>query len=119
MPSAIIELRLDSAFFQEDIIKYLLREKIEFAMKVPMWKWLYLKELIILRKRWTPSGKSFRLLKRWSRLILGELICRWMTFYREKLSETPKLAHQLDFFTPDDGYYDSSLEPINNAAKVV
>lgn len=108
LPGVVIELRLDSAFFQEDIIKYLLREKIEFAMKVPMWKWLYLKELIMLRQRWTPVTNK---LSSFETLVPIE---SWgidlpMTFYREKLSETPKLGHQLDFFTPDDGYYEHSV----------
>lgn len=108
VPGAVIEVRLDSAFFQEDIIKYLLREKIEFAMKVPMWKWLYLKELIMLRERWTPANEK---LSSFKTLVPIE---SWamdlpMTFYREKLSETPKLGHQLDFFSPDDGYYEHSV----------
>lgn len=61
LPSSVIEARFDAAFFQEEIIKYLLNEKIEFAMKVPMWQWLNLKQI------------------------------------------------QLDFFTPDDGYYEHSV----------
>jgi hypothetical protein len=108
LPHAVIEIRLDSAFFQEDIIKYLMKENIEFAMKVPMWQWLYLKELIMLRQRWTPVGKQMSFFES---LVPIE---SWgielpMTFYREKLSETPKLNHQLDFFTPDDGYYEHSV----------
>jgi len=108
LPCAVIEVRLDSAFFQEEIIKYLMKEEIEFAMKVPMWHWLYLKELIMLRERWTPWGKN---LSSFESLVPIE---SWgidlpMVFYREKLSETPKLNHQLDFFTPDDGYYEHSV----------
>lgn len=108
LPHAVIEVRLDSAFFQEDIIKYLMKENVEFAMKVPMWHWLYLKELIMLRERWSPSGKQM------SSFESHVPIESWgielpMVFYREKLSETPKLNHQLDFFTPDDGYYEHSV----------
>ncbi|MGZ3745654.1 MAG: IS1380 family transposase [Pseudobdellovibrionaceae bacterium] len=108
LPNAIIEVRLDSAFFQEDIIKYLLKEKIEFAMKVPMWHWLYLKELIMLRQRWSPANENLSYFKT---LLPVE---SWgvdlpMVIYREKFSETPKLHHQLDFFTPDDGYYEHSV----------
>lgn len=32
-----------------------------------------------------------------------------VTFYREKLSDTPKEGHQLDVFTPDDGVYEHSV----------
>jgi hypothetical protein len=32
-----------------------------------------------------------------------------MTFFRHKLSDTPKKGHQLDLFTPDDGLYEYSI----------
>jgi hypothetical protein len=108
LPLAVIEVRLDAAFFQEEIIKYLLREKIEFAIKVPMWKWLNLKEFILLRQRWYHVNKK----QSYFRCVVP--VEAWgldleMTFYREKLSETPKKGHQLDFFTPDDGVYEHSV----------
>lgn len=61
-----------------------------------------------LRRRWTVSGKN---LSSFESLVPIE---SWgielpMVFYREKLSDTPKLNHQLDFFTPDDGYYEHSV----------
>ena len=118
-PYAILEFRLDSAFFREDIIKYLLSEGIEFAMKVPMWKWLGVKEIIQKRQRWShPKPRLDYFFK-------NHQIDSWdievpLHFYRMKLSDKPAKGHQLDFFTPDDGVYEhfvlisnKSLQPQN------
>jgi len=108
LPQAVIEVRLDSAFFQEDIIKYLSRERIEFAIKVPMWQWLNLKQMILVRSRWTHVNPKLAWFKRPVEIEAWGLNVE-MTFYREKLSENPKKGHQLDFFTPDDGVYEHSV----------
>lgn len=105
LPNALLEVRLDSAFFQENVIKYLLKENIEFTIKVPMWSWLQLKELILLRQRWSHANKKLSYFKT---LVPIEAwgIDMDMMFYRKKLSATPKKDYQLDFFTPDDGVYE-------------
>ena len=108
LPHAIIEARFDSAFFHEDIIKYLLREGIEFAIKVPMWPWLHLKDAILFRDRWYRIDKKRSYFKKRVSIDSWNLDLE-MTFYREKLSDKPKQWHQLDFFTPDDGIYEHSI----------
>jgi hypothetical protein len=114
LPQAIIEVRLDSAFFQQDIIKYLIREGIEYAIKVPMWKWLNLKQMILVRQNWSHASKKLEWFKRSVEIEAWGLDVD-MTFYREKLSENPKKGHQLDFFTPDDGVYEHSVILSNKA----
>lgn len=105
LPHAVIEARLDSAFFQEAVLKYLLRENIEFVVKVPMWRWLCLKEMMMFRQRWHHASERIHyfhedvVLDKWD-LTLN------MTFYRQKLSDEPKKGYQLDLFTPDDGIYE-------------
>lgn len=75
LPNVIIEARFDSAFFQEEIIKYLLKEKIEFAMKVPMWKWLNLKNIILSRQRWShPRAVDTQIRPTWIR-ARAKFIC--------------------------------------------
>jgi hypothetical protein len=108
LPIAIVEVRMDAAFFQEEVIKYLLKEKIEFAIKVPMWKWLNLKEFILLRARWSHANEKLSYFKGVVPIAAWGLDVE-MTFYRTKLSDTPKKGHQLDFFTPDDGVYEHSV----------
>ena len=108
MPGVRIEIRMDAAFFQEEILHYLDRENIQFAVKVPMWKWLKLKELINARQRWHHADKNLSWFKhtvdieQWSHTVE-------MTFYREKISDKPPKHHQLDLFTPDDGTYEYSV----------
>ena len=49
-----IELRMDGAFFMPAIFAFLDGEPgLEYALKVPMWKWLGLREKIAGRRRWT------------------------------------------------------------------
>ncbi len=108
MPGVRIEVRMDAAFFQEEILGYLNREKISFAVKVPMWKWLKLKETINERQRWHHYSETLS----WFKHIVD--IEQWshsveMTFFRQKISDTPKKGHQLDLFTPDDGLYEYSV----------
>jgi len=118
LPSAIIEARFDAAFFHEDIIKYLLREGIEFAIKVPMWRWLNLKNMIISRQRWHHQGQRLAWFKRPVAIETWGLEVE-MTFYRDKLSDKPKQNHQLDFFTPDDGVYEHSVIVSNKTVSAV
>ena len=95
-PNAVIEVRLDSAFFQEKIIKYLLKERVEFAIKVPMWQWLGVKDVIQNRQRWTSVND--RLAYFFRRLKLDQ----WgmelsLHIYRHKLSDRVRKGHhQLD-----------------------
>jgi hypothetical protein len=108
MPGVRIEIRMDAAFFQEEILHYLDRENIQFAVKVPMWKWLKLKETINARQRWHSASEKLS----WFKEIVD--IEQWnhqveMTFYREKISDTPPKHYQLDLFTPDDGTYEYSV----------
>jgi Transposase DDE domain group 1 len=103
-----IEVRMDAAFFQEEILDYLAKENIQFAVKVPMWKWLKLKEIINERSNWHHVDAKLS----WFKKIVD--IEQWdqqveMTFFREKISEKPPKNYQLDLFTPDDGTYEYSV----------
>ena len=61
--NARIEARFDSAFFREDIVKYLINSNLEYALKVPMWECLYLKDKIMERKRWNRASKNLSYFK--------------------------------------------------------
>ena len=47
-----LEARLDAAFFQKEILGWLDRHGIEFAVKVSMWKWLGIKQAINSARYW-------------------------------------------------------------------
>ena len=47
-----IEVRLDGAFFQKAVLEVLTASRVEYAVKVPMWRWLGVREKVADRKRW-------------------------------------------------------------------
>jgi len=108
LPQVRIEVRLDSAFFQQEILKYLYRENILFAVKVPMCKWLRLKETINARNRWHWASEKLAWFKSSLQLECWDMEIG-LTFFREKISDRPKKGHQFDLFTPDDGIYEFSV----------
>ncbi len=104
-----LETRMDSAFFKEDILKYLLSSKIEFAMKVPMWRWLGLKDMINSRIRWNHSNSKLAWFYKEIEVPAWGITIP-LYFFRSKISDKiPKSGHQLDLFTPDDGVYEYSV----------
>lgn len=117
-----LETRMDSAFFKEDILKYLLSSKIEYAMKVPMWKWLGLKDMINSRIRWNQSNPKLAWFDKEVEVPAWGITIP-LYFFRSKISDKiPKSGHQLDLFTPDDGVYEYSVIVSNkniNADKIL
>ena len=105
-----LEARLDAAFFQKEILGWLDRHGIEFAVKVPMWNWLGIKQAINSAKYWyhhseTLSSRRFSVfIESWGRLV--ELVV-----IRQKISDksTAKKYVQLDLLTPDDGIFEYSV----------
>jgi len=105
-----LEARLDSAFFQREILGWLDRHGVEFAVKVPMWNTLGIKQAINSAKYWhrhSPTLSSRKIsifIEKWGQLL--ELVV-----IRQKLSdkEAAKKYVQLDLFTPDDGVFEYSV----------
>jgi hypothetical protein len=60
MPWVIIEARMDSAFFSDDIVTFLKKQGVEFSLSVPFERFAELKHMIQERKRWK------RMDERWS-----------------------------------------------------
>ena len=107
-----IEVRLDGAFCQAPILELLAGSGVEFAMKMPMWKWLDVRDRIRERKSWTKvhatvDGFSLRLrLKPWKRT-------ERVVVFRKRISGKPAKHFQLELFQPDDGYYEYSMVVTN------
>jgi hypothetical protein len=107
-----LELRMDGAFFHPDILRFLDGEQVEYAIKVPMWKWLGLLPVISSRKRWTRvdsyiEGFATRLhLERWGRT-------ERVVVYRKRVSHESRKNFQLDLFDPDDGHFEYSAVATN------
>jgi len=109
-----IEVRLDGAFFQAPILRFLADSGVEYALKVPMWRWLELRRPIAERKRWTQirprlSAFSMKLsVPKWE-------IEQYVVVYRKHVSGRTRKNFQLDLFTPDDGHYEYSVVATNKS----
>lgn len=104
-----IEVRLDSAFFMRDILAYLKRSGAEFAIKVPMWRWLKIKQIINGCRYWHHASPHLAWAKRTLTIDAWNLEVDCI-LYRQKLSDKKTVgAHQLDLFSPDDGIYEYSV----------
>jgi hypothetical protein len=107
-----LEFRLDAAFFLPEILHLLVDRGCKFAVKVPMWSALGVKEKIQMRVRWSKvadgvSGFETELaIPKWG-LVLP-IAC-----YRKKVYHRTRKNYQLDLFSPDDGTYEYSVVATN------
>lgn len=110
--SVPIEVRLDGAFCQSAVLDVLEGSGVQYAMKLPMWEWLGIRERVRERKTWERVGKrldgfSTRLrIAKWKRTVR-------VVVFRKKISGKPAKAYQLDLFQPDDGFYEYSMVMTN------
>ncbi len=111
---------MDGAFFHPAIFRFLDEEMargIEYAIKVPMWKWLGLLPLIASRRRWTRvdayvDGFETRLrIDKWHRT-------ERVVIYRKRVSHESRKNFQLDLFSPDDGHYEYSAVATNKTLSI-
>lgn len=112
-----IELRMDGAFFHPEIFAFLDEEPVEYAVKVPMWKWLGLLPVIADRRRWRRvdayvEGFATTLrIERWGR-------SERVVVYRKRVSHESRKNFQLDLFSPDDGHFEYSAVATNKTLGV-
>jgi hypothetical protein len=105
--SVVIEVRLDSAFFSEKILRFLIKLGIPYALKMPLWKWTGVKELINQRERWSIASPELSYfastlsLPKW-KLQVPVIIFRKLLTKNNVKSK----SFQLDLFDPGDGIYE-------------
>lgn len=110
----VLEMRMDGAFFREDVIDLLEAEGAEYAIKVPFYEWLGLKERIVRRRRWQGVDDGVECFEQrirvsaWSRTLK-------VVIYRKRVRHRTAKNYQLDLFDPDDGYYEYSAIVTNKA----
>ena len=105
LPQCVIEARMDSAFFSDDIVGMLNEKGVEFTISVPFERFTVLKAMIEARKRWR------RLNGQWSFFESNWKPASWsdryrFVFVRSKNRRQAKGAVQLDLFIPYDYGYD-------------
>jgi Transposase DDE domain group 1 len=110
----VVEMRMDGAFFREDILALLAGEGAKYAIKVPFYPWLGLKESIVKQRRWTRVDDSVEcfeqplVIRPWGRSMR-------VVIYRKKVSHCTRKNFQLDLFDPDDGHYEHSAVVTNKS----
>ncbi len=103
-----IEVRLDGAFCQAPVLDLLTSSGVEFAMRLPMWKWLDVRDRINDRKRWVKVNRSVSAYSLQLRIKAWKRTERVIVF-RKKISGKPAKKFQLELFQPNDDYYEYSM----------
>ena len=109
-----VELRMDGAFFHPEVFAFLDGERVDYALKVPMWKSLGLLPLIASRRRWTRVDRyidGFEMdlfIEPWKRT-------ERVVVYRKRVSHESRKNFQLDLFSPDDGHFEYSAVATNKS----
>jgi len=116
-PCSVIEVRMDSAFFSDEVVQALSDESVEFSISVPFERFPKLKQLVESRKRWKACGagcSSFELswkpdcwLRRYRFLVI-----------RQEVVKQRKGELQLDLFEPRDWDYEYKVIITNKNVRV-
>ena len=120
LKNTIFESRVDSAFFNQDILAIFAANQVKFSASVPFERFTLLKGIIEQRKRWR------RIDKQWSYFETNWKPKSWNTTYRfiftrKRHNKQLKGPLQLDLFEPRDFNYDYKVIVTNKteSAKTV
>ncbi len=105
LPGILVEVRMDSAFFSDDIVSALQADGIEFTLSVPFERFAELKGMIESRRRWQPiSGEVAYFEADWKPKVWDRRF-RFL-FIRTRAQRQHKEPIQLDLFVPHEYGYD-------------
>lgn len=107
-----LRMRMDGAFFRKEVLALLVRRRVGYAVKVPFWKWLDLKNIIIDNRKWKRVGKGVDYLEHLIRIDKWKMELR-VVIYRKRVHHRSRKNYQLDLFDPDDGYWEYSAVTTN------
>ena len=104
-PDAIIEVRMDSAFFSDYMVKVLEDIGVEYTITVPFERLTTLKTMITERRVWWPmNGRVSFFEKKWKPSSWSKK-SRFL-FIRQKTAVQGKNPVQLDLFEPKESKFD-------------
>jgi len=115
-PHSVIEVRMDSAFFSDEMVAGLEEESVEFSISVPFERFPALKHKIASRRRWKRSGGGVSFFelqwkpKSWPRR-------RRFLVIRQQVTKQRKGELQLDLFEPRDWNYEYKVILSNKTTK--
>jgi len=108
----LLEFRMDGAFFRRDILALLERYGAEYAIKVPFYPWVGLKERLQQTRAWTRVDETVS----WAAHHVA--VAQWgrafrVVVYRKRVHHQTAKNFQLDLFDPADGHYEYSAVVTN------
>lgn len=116
LPGVVLEVRMDSAFFSDEIVMALAARRVEFTLSVPFERFVELKHLIERRQRWQqlapdtwyfePDWKP----KSWSQSF--RFLC-----IRTRSKKQAKGPIQLDLFEPHEYGYEFKVIVTNKTVQ--
>jgi hypothetical protein len=104
-PGIKIEVRMDSAFFSDQIVRALQKQGIEFTISVPFERFSELKQMIQGRRRWKFFNSEFSYFDTPWKPKSWDSRFRFL-FIRRKVKKQSKEPVQLDLFVPHEYGYD-------------
>ena len=108
----LIEFRMDGAFFRRDIIEMLEREGAEYAIKVPFYPWVGLKQRVQQTRRWERVEDAVSCAEHEVKVAQWGRVFRVVVF-RKRVGHRTAKNFQLDLFDPADGHYEYSAVVTN------
>lgn len=107
-----IRFRADSAFCVPEVINYLIKKQVKFAITAPFWKLLNLRTTAQLRQKW------FMINNKWGYFWVKQPIDSfnhepYVIIFRNKVSSSKK-HYQLNLFSPNNGVYEYSAVVTDN-----
>lgn len=114
LPHSVLEVRMDSAFFSDEIVQALASAGVEFTVSVPFERLGRLKEIIERRHWWWPCGPGMACFEvKWKPQS-------WPRRYRfivvrQEVAQPRKGPLQLDLFDPRDWTYEYKVIVTNKS----
>ena len=107
-----IDLRMDGAFFVPKVLAFFDEERVEYAIKVPLWQWLGLRERIRAKHVWLPVTREIEGFETWLYIEPWQRSERILV-YRKRVAHETRKNFQLDLYSPDDGHFEYSAIATN------
>lgn len=109
-----LEFRLDGSFFLRETLDYLDQARADYAIKVPFWNWLDLKDHIAYRKTWYRVSDGLDYFEQTIRIEPWARRQRVIIYRKQVFHRTAK-NFQLDLFDPDNGTFEYSAIATNKS----
>jgi hypothetical protein len=116
LPRVTIEVRMDAAFFSDEIVDELDREGIEFTISVPFERFPALKAMIEGRRRWRGVDDEWSYFETPWKPKVWDRRFRFI-FVRTKVKRQQKGPVQLDLFIPYEYGYDFKVVVTNKRVR--